>query len=110
MKRLVPLLLIVIPTLLPASPRVHKVRAVVTAYSSSPRHMTASGAHPHDGVVACPRRYPFGTKVLIYDRSYECLDRLGRKHDNNHFDIWMPAKAAAKKFGKRRILVSVVEP
>jgi len=38
------------------------------------------------------------------------MDRLGRKHDNNHFDIWMPAKAAAKKFGKRRILVSVVEP
>ena len=39
--------------------------AIVTAYSSSPRAVTASGSHAFDGAAACPRKYPFGTRFMI---------------------------------------------
>jgi 3D (Asp-Asp-Asp) domain-containing protein len=88
--------------------------ATVTAYSSSPDEtwgdpfITASGRRVFDGLVACPRAFPFGTMVIIGDRTYHCYDRLHRKYDNR-FDIWMSTKNAALDFGKRRLLVEVVE-
>ncbi len=88
--------------------------ATVTAYSSSPDEtwgdpfITASGRRVFDGLVACPRALPFGTKVRIGDRTYYCYDRLHRKYDDR-FDIWMSTKNAALEFGKRQLLVEVVE-
>jgi 3D (Asp-Asp-Asp) domain-containing protein len=88
--------------------------ATVTAYSSSPDEtwgdplITASGRRVFDGLVACPRALPFGTKVRIEDRTYQCYDRLHRKYDDR-FDIWMSTKNAALEFGKRRLLVEVME-
>jgi 3D (Asp-Asp-Asp) domain-containing protein len=88
--------------------------ATVTAYSSSPDEtwgdpfITASGRRVFDGLVACPRAFPFGTMVIIGGRTYHCYDRLHRKYDNR-FDIWMSTKNAALDFGKRRLLVEVVE-
>ena len=55
-----------------------RIHADVTAYSSSPDEtwgdpfVTASGRPVGDGVVACPRRLSFGTKVRIGDRTYTC--------------------------------------
>ena len=88
--------------------------ATVTAYSSSPDEtwgdpfVTASGRRVFDGLVACPRALPFGTNVKIGDRTYQCYDRLHRKYDDR-FDIWMSTKNAALEFGKRRLLVEVME-
>ena len=50
----------------------------------------------------------FGTKVRIGERTYHCYDRLHRKYDDR-FDIWMSSKNAALAFGKRILLVEVVE-
>ena len=83
--------------------------ATVTAYSSRPSAATASGVPGFDGVVACPRKYPFGTKVMIEGRIYECRDRLNRKYDDR-FDIWKPTRTAARLFGKRKRLVAAVIP
>jgi len=89
-----------------------KFRAVVTAYSSTRRQtsshprITASGKRVFDGVVACPRRFPFGTKVLIAGKIYECLDRLNLKYDTR-FDIWKPNMRAARIFGKRELSIAV---
>jgi hypothetical protein len=89
-----------------------KFRAVVTAYSSARRQtsshprITASGKKVFDGVVACPRRFPFGTKVLIAGKIYECLDRLNLKYDSR-FDIWKPNTRAARIFGKRELAIAV---
>ena len=86
----------------------------VTAYSSSPNEtwgdpfITASGRRVFDGVVACPRVLPFGTKVRIGDRTYHCYDRLHPKYDHR-FDIWMSTKNAAVAFGKRQVRVEVIE-
>jgi 3D (Asp-Asp-Asp) domain-containing protein len=88
--------------------------ATVTAYSSSPDEtwgdpfITASGRRVFDGLVACPREIPFGTKVRIGDRDYECHDRLHPKYDDR-FDIWMSSKDAALQFGKQRLRVEVIE-
>jgi 3D (Asp-Asp-Asp) domain-containing protein len=87
----------------------HLAIATVTAYSSSPRAVTASGIPAFEGVVACPRKYPLGTQVQIDGKVYECLDRLAVRYDDR-FDIWKPTSNAARRFGKQRILVITIIP
>ena len=91
----------------PATSRL--IIATITAYTSRPSAATASGAPGFDGVVACPRKYPFGTRVMIEGRIYECRDRLNRKYDDR-FDIWKPTRAAARLFGKRQRFVAAIIP
>ncbi len=87
--------------------------ATVTAYSSSPDETwgdpftTASGRRVFDGLVACPREFPFGTKFKIGNDTYLCFDRLHQKFDDR-FDIWMSTKNAAKQFGKQQLVVEVL--
>jgi 3D (Asp-Asp-Asp) domain-containing protein len=83
------------------------IEATVTAYTSSSSSVTASGRHTVDGIVACPRRYPFGTKFKIDGKIYECQDRTNRKY-GDRFDIWKPSWLAARTFGRRRLAVVLV--
>ncbi len=90
-----------------------RIHADVTAYSSSPDEtwgdpfITASGRPVGDGVVACPRRLDFGTKVRIGNRIYTCWDRLHPKYDDR-FDIWKSSKEEALQFGRRRVVVQIL--
>ncbi len=96
------------------SSTVTPIIATVTAYSSTRGQtdryptITASGRHVRNGFVACPRRYPFGTRVRIAGRIYRCEDRLNAKFDDR-FDIWKPNSAAARSFGKRELEVEVTQ-
>jgi 3D (Asp-Asp-Asp) domain-containing protein len=81
----------------------------VTAYTSSPKAVTASGVPAFTGVLACPRKYPFGTIFKIEGRIYECRDRLSRKY-GDRFDIWKPTEIAARVFGKRKLLIVAFIP
>jgi 3D (Asp-Asp-Asp) domain-containing protein len=96
------------------SPGATRFRATVTAYSSSPDEtwgdgfITASGRRVFEGLVACPRQFAFGTQFRIAGRIYACFDRLHRKYDHR-FDIWMTSKELARAFGKRRLVVEVVQ-
>jgi 3D (Asp-Asp-Asp) domain-containing protein len=96
---------------LPADPS--RIHADVTAYSSSPDEtwgdpfLTASGRPVGEGVVACPRRLPFGTRVQIGPRVYTCWDRLHPKYDDR-FDIWKASKEEALEFGRRRVIVQIL--
>lgn len=95
----------------PEEPRLFT--AVVTAYSSSPDEtwgdpfITASGRRVHDGVVACPRAYPFGTRVRLGSQVFTCWDRLHKRFDDR-FDIWKPSKQDAVEFGKQVLPVEVL--
>ncbi len=86
--------------------------AEVTAYSSSLDEtqgnpfITASGQRVRDGIIACSRDYPFGTRFLIEGKLYVCLDRLARKYDHR-IDIWKPNKAEALQFGRRKLPIEV---
>jgi 3D (Asp-Asp-Asp) domain-containing protein len=91
---------------LPAADSPARFTAEVTAYSSSPDEtwgdpfITASGRLVHDGLVACPRKFPFGTRFRIGSRIYTCWDRLHKRFDDR-FDIWKPTKEEALQFGKQ---------
>jgi len=114
MKRRIPFLVFVLMSFLLVPGRAFGYRnltvtnrsflAVVTAYTSSRRAVTASGSRAFDGVVACPRKYRFGTRFMIEGRIYECRDRLNRKYQSR-FDIWKPSNSAARLFGKRTLKV-----
>lgn len=98
---------------LPVIEEPKRFTAEVTAYSSSPDEtwgdpfITASGREVHDGLVACPRRYPFGTQFLIGTRVYTCWDRLHKRFDHR-FDIWKPSKEEALEFGRQRLIVEAL--
>ena len=67
----------------------------------------ASGREVYDGLVACPRRYPFGTRFRIGSRIYTCWDRLHMRFDHR-FDIWKPSKEEALRFGKRVLVIQAL--
>lgn len=98
----------------PAPPEApQRFPAVVTAYSSSPDEtwgdpwITASGRRVADGVVACPRRFPFGTQFRIGRRVYTCWDRMHRRFDHR-FDVWKPTKQEALEFGLQQLPIEVL--
>lgn len=71
--------------------------------------ITASGLRVKVGeTLACPERFPFGTKVRIRGMgTYVCEDRGGAIH-GDHFDIYMQTKSQAYEFGRRRLEAQVV--
>ncbi len=84
------------------------IMAEVSAYTSEVNQTDddpftmASGKHVYDGAIACPDRFPFGTKVEIDGKVYTCEDRMNARYrDGNYFDIWMSNKAEAINFGRQ---------
>ncbi len=91
------------------------VSATVTAYTSSVDETddtpftTASGATTGHGVIACPPKYDFGTKVIIGETEYTCEDRMNpRYHDQERFDVWVETKEEAFEWGVRKVKVEVL--
>jgi len=92
-----------------------RMRAVITAYSSSPDEtwgdpfIMASGRRVYEGAIACPAWLSFGTIVEISGRQYVCEDRMNiRFRDSNRFDIWKTSKQAALTFGIQKAYVDVI--
>ena len=100
----------------PRPPRPAKrssMRMLATAYCD--RGPTKSGVPAQHGVVAADiRRLPLGTRVRIlapgerYAGVYTVLD-TGSKIRGRDLDIFMPSCRAAKRFGKRRVQVRILE-
>lgn len=91
--------------------------ATVTAYSSVETCgevcITASGRKAYVGAVACPRRFPLGTKVNIAGYGVVvCEDRTALKHDGR-FDIFLgygaESHAEALRFGKQYKQVTILQ-
>ena len=90
-----------------------KVNILVTGYSSTPDQcsgnpfITASGTHVHQGTMACPPQYPFGTKITIKDvGTFICEDR-GGAIKGNHFDMWFTSRSRALAWGKRVVVAEI---
>jgi 3D (Asp-Asp-Asp) domain-containing protein len=58
-------------------------------------------------IVACPRKYSFGTKVLINGKVYICEDRTNIKYDGI-FDILFRSEEEMQKWGKRILPVTIL--
>lgn len=91
------------------------VLATVTAYTSSVDEtddtpfITASGATTGHGVIACPSKYDFGTKVIIGDTEYTCEDRMNRRYwEQDRFDIWVETKKEAYHWGIQEVEVKII--
>lgn len=91
-----------------------RVVSTITAYTSdlgetddSPL-ITASNREVREGVIACPRKYKFGTQVEIDSKIYVCEDRMAIKYDDR-FDIWMASKQEALVFGKQVKTIKIYE-
>ena len=82
-----------------------------TAYSIEGR--TASGAQTRRGIVAAdPRVLPIGSRIRVhdageYDGEYVVHD-TGPAIRGREIDIYMPSDAAAKRFGRRTVMVEVL--
>jgi 3D (Asp-Asp-Asp) domain-containing protein len=80
---------------------------VITAYSSTSDQTdgdpftTASGRRVFRGLVAnnCLK---FGTVVEINGRHFVVHDRLHSRYGCKRFDIWLPSRGEAIRFGVRR--------
>ncbi len=100
-----------------APPQYKTIRAVLTAYSSTPDQtdstpfITASGTRTRDGIVAS-NFLAFGTKVQIPeifgDRIFTVEDRMAKKHSDK-IDVWFPERHLAKKFGVQEAEVVVLQ-
>lgn len=72
--------------------------------------ITASGLMVKvNETIACPKNFPFGTKLQIEGMgTYVCQDR-GGAIKGNHIDIYMETKKEAFSFGRRNLLAQVVK-
>lgn len=59
-------------------------------------------------IIACPRKYPFGTRFLINETIYYCEDRLNIKYDDR-IDLFVKDEKEMKKWGKRTIEVIKID-
>jgi 3D (Asp-Asp-Asp) domain-containing protein len=91
-------------------------KAIITAYNTVPEQTSGDPCISADGtnicgldnVLACPRAYPFGTKVEILGKEYVCRDRLAQKYDNR-FDISFDKDVeGARQWGKRHLTVRIL--
>jgi 3D (Asp-Asp-Asp) domain-containing protein len=98
----------------PAAPRTAAQPLTFTATAYCTGHKTAAGTSVSAGVVAAdPAVLPLGTVIRItgaapYDGAYRVLD-TGTRVRNHHVDLYIADCAAAKRFGRRSVRVTVVE-
>jgi 3D (Asp-Asp-Asp) domain-containing protein len=97
----------------PAKPRRPTIRYfIATAYSVE--GTGASGKWSHPGTVAADRDIlPLNSRIRIfgagkYSGDYTVED-TGGKVDGHHIDVYMPSRAAARKFGRQRVKVVILK-
>ena len=84
-----------------------------TAYSVT--GTTASGMQTRRGIVAAdPAVLPLGSRIRVHDAGtysgvYTVAD-TGREVNGREIDIFIPDGAQAKRFGRRRVHVEILEP
>lgn len=116
---LLSLLMLIIPgtTWIWHAPPPVEITAYVTAYSRQeschyPGCLNAAGKVPKFGTIACPWKYPLGTKFQIWDWVWECQDRTALRYDGR-FDIFagegMGAYEDALDFGIQKVRVRIVD-
>lgn len=99
----------------PNIPKVRKIKALVTAYSSAPEEtdstpfVTASNTRTRDGVVAA-NFLRFGTAVRFPDlygiKTFVVEDRMAQRF-SDRMDIWFATKDEAKRFGVQYVTVEI---
>jgi 3D (Asp-Asp-Asp) domain-containing protein len=85
---------------------------IATAYSVE--GTGASGKWSHPGTVAADRKVlPLKSRIRVYGAGQYSgdytVEDTGGKVDGHHIDVFMPSQVEAKKFGRQRVKVVVLE-
>jgi 3D (Asp-Asp-Asp) domain-containing protein len=93
-----------------AAPReVSRYRIVVDAVAYHLPGRTASGLPCAKGVVAVdPRLIPLGTAMFVPGYGPAIAADVGTAIKGRVIDLWMPTDAAARKWGRRTVTVTVI--
>ena len=97
-----------------------KIRAVITAYTSTPDQtddtpfIAATGKRVYDGMIAA-NGLPFGTQIkipsLYGDKIFTVDDRMNARYGLGRMDIWMDApRSEAMQFGLKVAEAEVYYP
>lgn len=90
------------------------IDAEVSGYSSSvwetdsSPEITASNWKVREGVIA-NNCLPFHTKVTIGARIFSVEDRMNRRYDCSHYDVWFPDRESALEYGRRNVVVKIYQ-
>lgn len=90
------------------------LNATITGYSAEVAQtddtptITANGDRVYSGGIACPSKFPFGTRLLIGGNEYTCNDRMNKRFPDR-FDIFFESRAEAIHFGFKTMKVLVLE-
>jgi 3D (Asp-Asp-Asp) domain-containing protein len=84
---------------------------IATAYSVE--GTGASGKWSHPGTVAADRTVlPLNSRIRVYGAGRYSgeytVEDTGGKVDGHHIDVYMPSNAEAKKFGRQRVKVLIL--
>lgn len=73
--------------------------------------VAASGKRVFVGMIACPKKYQFGTKIKVDGMGeYVCEDRMNERYrEKENFDIFFPTKSEAFAFGRRTLEFQVLD-
>jgi 3D (Asp-Asp-Asp) domain-containing protein len=85
---------------------------IATAYSVE--GTGASGKWSHPGTVAADRKIlPLNSRIRVYGAGRYSgdytVEDTGANVDGHHIDVYMPSQAEAKKFGRQRVKVVILE-
>jgi len=71
--------------------------------------VTASGTTVSEGrTVACPKSIPFGTKIHIEGFGYRICEDRGGAIVEGHLDIYVDSLTKARKLGRQKLLVTIL--
>lgn len=71
--------------------------------------VTASGTTVSEGrTVACPKSIPFGTKIHIEGFGYRICEDRGSAIVEGHLDIYVDSLTKARKLGRQKLLVAIL--
>lgn len=94
------------------------ILATLTAYCScvkccgpNAKGITANGNKSIQGItIAASRKIPFGTTIIIGDKTFRVQDRLAKRYDSR-FDIYFKRHSDALKFGiKTNQTIKIISP
>ena len=94
------------------------LKGIFTAYTNEERqtdsspNINASGHRVQLGDIACPSIYSFGTKIKVFDKVYNCTDRMAERYRNStdplYFDIFMFDESEALSWGRQELIYEVI--
>ena len=90
----------------------------LTVYSNGPMAgkvkkvgITADGSRVKIGTIAADlSRYPFGTRMYVPGYGWGEVHDVGSAIKGDHIDVFQHTEAEAKRWGKRRLTVTVIWP